>query len=203
MKQPPYWESGNAGSSRGGRRPVTAAHSREDEMRLLEYLDGELAREHCKIVEEHLSQCTQCQTLSHRWQQLDSELTLNMPRPMLSPGFVTSLRERIGTEAPAPLAADRMQKRLQLEAELQRQWDDYRKAFFRAHLPGFLDFLGYGAIWGIGGCFLFLLLGELVKSLNHASQASLQLLLSTGAALTAILLVTAVAFAKKTRFTSW
>jgi len=201
MEQPEYRENRRQQNRHGGREPV--GHSIDDEMRLFEYLDGELTAEHSAIVEEHLSQCTECRTLSRRWQQVDSELSSGLPRPSFSPGFVTRLRERVGTESPPSAAAERMRKRFQLEAELERQWVDYRKSLFCAHLPKFLDYLGYGTLCGIGGCLLFLLVNGLLKGFNGAPQAFLQVFVPTGAVIAAIFLLTALAFAKRAPFISW
>src|SRR5262245_48264204 len=77
-----------------------AAHSLQDEARLLEYLDARLDPDHCKAVEEHLATCAECHALSQQWRQLDSELTVALPRVTLSSGFSSRLSRRLEAEPP-------------------------------------------------------------------------------------------------------
>src|SRR5262249_9884530 len=184
--------------------PAARSHLPQDEMRLFEYLDGELTDEQAKAVAAHLASCGECQALSQQWQQLDAELALSVGHPILSPDFRTRLTERIRAEPPFVSGDERKRKRLQLEAQFEQQWKDYRKSFFRAQLPAFLDYLGYGTMCGIAGCVLFLLMGGLLRVVHNAPGAGLQQLLPPIAAGTvAMLFFGALAFVNRDRCIRW
>src|SRR5262249_24569117 len=124
--------------------PQSAAHSLQDEARLLEYLDAKLDPDHRKAVQEHLATCAHCHALSQQWRQLDSALTVALHHVSLSPAFASPRRRQIEADPPLLPAAERARKRLQLEADLQKLWREYQKGFLRAQVPAFLEYLGYG-----------------------------------------------------------
>ncbi|HWI55589.1 MAG TPA: zf-HC2 domain-containing protein, partial [Bacillota bacterium] len=132
--------------------PNPNTHLAGNELRLMDYLAGQLPAEETQAIAAHLAACPECRALCDQWQQLEARLESGLKRPVLSSDFSARLRQRIQAES-VPVAA--RSTREQLQAELEASWAQYRKRFLRAQLPGLLDGLGYGLAAAVGGYFLF------------------------------------------------
>lgn len=187
-----------------GSRPAPA-HTPGDELRLLEYLDGQLPAEAARALEEHLGACPACQELRRQWQQLEAPLVERSARAALSADFTARLWERIERESPAPLAeASRAQRRAQLEAEFQAARAGFRKHFLRTQWPALLDWLGYGVGSALCGYALLRFWPQLLGWAGQVAPAALNQSVSPLAlAVSALALVAGLALAAKKPIARW
>jgi anti-sigma factor RsiW len=179
-------------------------HLSENDPRLHDYVDGCLRAGERAALEEHLACCPECTALCRQYQQLDHQLSRAIKRPPLSAEFHARLRARIQSESVHERTRLTDQKRQRLRAELQAQWQSYRRRFFRAQLPGFLDGLGYAAAAAVGGSLLF----RLITVFSHASGTSTAghnnyFALAIGAGAGAVILLGTLAFLAKNQVLRW
>jgi anti-sigma factor RsiW len=178
-------------------------HLTENDARLHDYVDGCLPAAERAIVEEHLACCPECANLCRQYQQLDRQLSRVIKHPSLSAEFRSRLLARVQSEpnpANAPLTD---QNRQQLLAELQAEWQSYRRHFLRAQLPGFLDGLGYSTAAAIGGLLLFRLIILLLQASGTATIPHINpFALAIGASAAAAILL-GLAFVAKNQVARW
>src|SRR5207245_1145971 len=105
-----------------------------------------------------------CQELREEWRQLDSELSLEFARQQLSGSFASRLFDRIEEQTSPASRINQDECKARAEAELEQHWNEYRKSFLRAHIPAFLDHLGYGAVAAVAAYFLFRAVNILLNS---------------------------------------
>ncbi len=179
-------------------------HLTENDLRLQEYLDGNLPAPERSAIDQHLTCCSECASLVRQYQRLDRELARIIRRPSLSPGFHSRILEQVQTEPISAHTPSSAQQRQQLEQELEAEWRAQQRSFFRAQLPSLLDGLGYSAAAAIGGSLLFRVIMLLVQASGTASaaQANYQAL-GLAAAAGALILLGALAFVAKTHLSRW
>ena len=131
--------------------PQDRIHSPQDEDRLIEYLDGQLAAPEARAIEAHLTICPECQALRRQWEQLEERLVRTLAPPRLSPDFAVRLRQQVAARSKAG-APDLEGQRS--GGQVVQTHDPYVGARLRAKRVfwlALLDGLGYGAVAMIGG----------------------------------------------------
>jgi anti-sigma factor RsiW len=120
------------------------------ESQILDYLENQLPPADRSLVEQHLAGCSRCKAFARELRRLDTALAGSLKAPVLSSSFSGRLRERIRTEAPAPLPeARRAERKRQLEAEFEAGLARFRHQSF-----------GWAAlIYGLGNALLAALAG--------------------------------------------
>jgi anti-sigma factor RsiW len=135
--------------------PQDRSHLPQDEDRLLEYLDGQLAAPEARAIEAHLAVCPECQALRRQWEQLDERLVRTLAQPRLSPDFTARLRQQVAVGAKAGAPGVEAPKSGGPGAQTYDAWIEARRRETRVFWLALLDGLGYGAVAVVGGYWLF------------------------------------------------
>jgi len=177
-------------------------HLTENDPRLHDYVDDTLPASERSALEQHLARCPECAELCGQYQRLDRRLARTRRRPSLSPGFHAAILQRI--ERQHPSAPVKPQERQQLETRLNAQWQEHRRRFFRAQLPGFLDALGYSTAAAVGGSLLFRMIIALLRASGAATiNLTPQVALAMGVGAGVVILLGGLAFVAKSRLAHW
>jgi predicted anti-sigma-YlaC factor YlaD len=158
------------------------------------YVEGDLTGQSLQRAEEHLAQCVECRAFSQQLRQLDLALARGLKAPALSADFEARLWQRIEqeTEAEGLAAAEREERRQQLEAEYAAQAAKLRKRC--SVYLGVLDGAGYAVAALVAA---YLVLNGLNWGIAGGSSTGLSAAQMTGAAAVAGVLsaLTGVSFA--------
>ena len=114
---------------------------------LARYADGTLPADEQPRVTGHLAGCGECRELLAQFRSLDSALSRELSRPVLSADFDTRLWQRIEREAPVVASAGMVaERKRQLAAEYEA---DLQKLKPKSSWPAaVLDGLGFGMLAG-------------------------------------------------------
>jgi anti-sigma factor RsiW len=135
--------------------PQDRLHSPQDEERLLEYLDGQLAAPEARPIEAHLTVCPECQALRRQWEHLDERLVRTLAQPKLAPDFAARLRQQVAVGAKAAAPGVRAREGEGPGAQSEQPWIENRRRARSVLWLELLDVLGYGAAAAVGGYGLF------------------------------------------------
>src|SRR5512141_2809812 len=91
----------------------------EFENRFLAGFETELSADERAAGEQHLAACAACQTLARQLHQLDAALALKLKAPALPADFNQRLAKRIHAMTPVLSAAQRAERKRQLQAEYE------------------------------------------------------------------------------------
>ena len=195
MRDPEAQHHGAAGSN--GDPPKNLSHAAQ-EMRLIEYLDGQLGPAEAKALEAHLDSCAQCQELRRNWQQLDSKLMRREP-VKLSPDFRANLWRRIENETASQRA---VRPQLDLAANTPAGFFARDLRFFGSQLFRLFDSVGVALAVMLGCYVLYKFAGKLPAASLAAFKSELQAwgwLICTVAGL--LVAAAGIVLASKTRLT--
>ncbi len=175
--------------------------AQRDEVRWLDFLEGQLQAGEARAFEDHLAVCPECQAFCRDWRQLEIELETSLPRPAFSPDFTARLWARIEPQAAEAASAAKARQRQQLETELQAAWAQWRRQFLRAEIPDLLDGLGYGVVAALGGYFLLrFLMTTVLQNLAQPSHSLTAFGVPAGIGAGALLLLGTLWYAGRNQF---
>jgi len=131
--------------------PQDRLHLPQDEERLLEYLDGQLAVPEARAVEAHLAVCVECQALRRQWEELEERVAGALAQPRLSADFAERLRQQIEAKEGAGAPGVRVRERPGAGSWCERPWIGERRRMSSELWLELLDVLGYGAVAAVAG----------------------------------------------------
>ncbi len=171
----------------------------EYENRILADPERPISAEESAAAEKHLAVCTACQARVRQFQQLDATLMIKLRAPVLSADFNQRLAKRIQTEVKVLSAAERAERKRQLQLEFatglaqlhHRPWSQ----------AGLVAGLSYALPLAMAGWFAWLLLPRLVSTLAPALVPGLawNILFASVAAMVFLAIGLAAAFPRRVR----
>jgi anti-sigma factor RsiW len=163
----------------------------EIENRILDYQENRLSSDQRAEVETHLCGCAHCRILARQFEQLDAALAASVKAPALPADFDQRLWQRIQA-APAPLtAAQRSERKRQLQAEFDAGLARIGRRSFA--WESLLQYLSWPALALLAGWLAWRLTVPLTAHLDVQSMGALALKLLPWLAVSAVFLALGLA----------
>lgn len=143
----------------------------EIENKILDYQENQLSSVQRKAVEVHLASCAGCRTFARQLHQLDAAFSARMIIPVLSTDFNHRLQERIQGIPAALSAAQRAERKRQLQAEFDSGIARIRQGSFA--ISSLLKHLLWPALAIVIGWLVWCLTSQMMAHLNAPSLAGL------------------------------
>lgn len=137
----------------------------EIEKRILDYQENQLSPPGRQVVEIHLAGCAHCRAFKHGLRELDAALLHGIKSPALSTDFDRRLRERIQATPMGLSAAQRAERKRQIQAEFEVGMLRLARAEFALHR--LLNRLSRPLLVALTGCFIWWLTLKLVLILGN------------------------------------